>query len=185
MNHFSRLAEDASSEDVQRTWGRVLAGEVRKPGSFSLRTLRFISEMDQETADLFDRKARLVIGGDFLPGSQEATNEELHEKVRLEDAGLIVGASSGFTRTFSGQANPSGWREGQHTLMVHFSGAELKFSVSGVLLTNVAKEMLSLVHDVADIPKLENMGKAINRSGVSRIEIVGPSGTTVINPNDR
>ncbi|WP_037314922.1 DUF2806 domain-containing protein [Ruegeria halocynthiae] len=47
MNLFSRFAEDATSERLQDMFGRVLAGEVVHPGSFNLRTLRAISEMDQ------------------------------------------------------------------------------------------------------------------------------------------
>jgi Protein of unknown function (DUF2806) len=43
LNVFERYAEDASSERLRDTWARVLAGEIRKPKSFSLITLRFIS----------------------------------------------------------------------------------------------------------------------------------------------
>jgi hypothetical protein len=46
MNQFSRFAEDASSDDLRQIWGRVLAGEIRKAGSFSRHTLRFIAELD-------------------------------------------------------------------------------------------------------------------------------------------
>ena len=42
LNVFERYAEDASTERMQRLWGRVLSGEVRKPGSYSMRTLRFL-----------------------------------------------------------------------------------------------------------------------------------------------
>jgi hypothetical protein len=40
LNVFERFAEDASTERMQGLWGRVLAGEIRQPGRFSLRTLR-------------------------------------------------------------------------------------------------------------------------------------------------
>src|SRR5260370_30873449 len=38
LNLFARLAEDKSSEELQALFGRILAGGIRRPGSFSLRT---------------------------------------------------------------------------------------------------------------------------------------------------
>ncbi len=34
LNVFERYAEDASTERMQKLWGRVLAGEVRAPGKY-------------------------------------------------------------------------------------------------------------------------------------------------------
>ncbi|MBC7799018.1 MAG: DUF2806 domain-containing protein, partial [Gemmatimonadaceae bacterium] len=62
MNNFVRFAEDASSERLQQVWGRVLAGEVVKPGSFSRHTLRFISELDKETAQNCELVGRHMVG---------------------------------------------------------------------------------------------------------------------------
>jgi hypothetical protein len=36
---FFRIAEDISTEGMQALWGKVLAGEVKRPGAYSLRTL--------------------------------------------------------------------------------------------------------------------------------------------------
>src|SRR5208283_1459027 len=58
LNIFERYAEDASSETMRALWARVLAGEIRRPGQFSLRTLRFMSELDATTAKLFESYAR-------------------------------------------------------------------------------------------------------------------------------
>ncbi|MCQ1855565.1 DUF2806 domain-containing protein, partial [Neorhizobium galegae] len=51
MNVFEEYAEKASSEELRDTWGRVLAGEIRKPSSFSLKTLQFLSVLDKATAE--------------------------------------------------------------------------------------------------------------------------------------
>jgi hypothetical protein len=63
LNIFERYAEDASSEKLRDLWARVLAKEIRKPKSFSLRTMRFISELDSETAQLFQKHSGRVIDG--------------------------------------------------------------------------------------------------------------------------
>ena len=53
LNVFERYAEDASTERMQNLWGRVLGGELRDPGKYSMRTLRFLSEFSQVDAQLF------------------------------------------------------------------------------------------------------------------------------------
>ncbi|CAG1769537.1 DUF2806 domain-containing protein [Geobacter sp.] len=58
---FFRIAEDVSNEQMQSLWGKVLAGEVKKPGSYSLRTLELLKNITQSEAELFSRIAKLAI----------------------------------------------------------------------------------------------------------------------------
>ncbi|MBY5765080.1 DUF2806 domain-containing protein [Rhizobium leguminosarum] len=55
LNRWENYASGATSEIVREKWGRVLSSEIREPGTFSLKTLRIIDELDQETAILFQR----------------------------------------------------------------------------------------------------------------------------------
>ena len=50
LNHFGGYAEKATSEHVRDLWARVLGGEIRRPGSFSLATLRLLAELDRQMA---------------------------------------------------------------------------------------------------------------------------------------
>ena len=50
-----RIAEDISSEKMQYVWGKILAGEIKNPGSFSLRTLESIKNLSQKDAMLFQK----------------------------------------------------------------------------------------------------------------------------------
>ena len=52
---FFNDVRDVSSEEMHVLWGRILAGEVEKPGSTSLRTLGVLRNLDQATAKLFVR----------------------------------------------------------------------------------------------------------------------------------
>lgn len=57
MNKFQRFAEDASSEEIQALWARVLASEIRRPGTVPTRAFRLIDEVDPEVADKFNGMA--------------------------------------------------------------------------------------------------------------------------------
>jgi hypothetical protein len=58
---FFRFAEDASTEEMQFYWGKVLAGEVKQPGSFSLRALAILHTITREEAHLFQPWAQRCI----------------------------------------------------------------------------------------------------------------------------
>ncbi len=45
--------QDVSSEDMQSLWAKILAGEIERPGSTSIRTLGILKNVDQSTAHLF------------------------------------------------------------------------------------------------------------------------------------
>jgi uncharacterized repeat protein (TIGR03899 family) len=50
---FFNIAEDISNEEMQALWGRILAGEIKKPKSFSLRTLELLKNLSKEEAECF------------------------------------------------------------------------------------------------------------------------------------
>lgn len=53
--HFFDRARLASDEEMQSLWGRILAGEANKPGSFARRTVQFVSAMEKSDAEMFTR----------------------------------------------------------------------------------------------------------------------------------
>lgn len=61
INRFFRSAEDISSEQMQELWGRILSGEVTKPGSYSLKTLEFMKNITKSDADLIVEMAKLAV----------------------------------------------------------------------------------------------------------------------------
>ena len=50
---FFNSAQDVSSEDLQKLWARILAGEIESPGRTSLRTLSILKDMTQREARWF------------------------------------------------------------------------------------------------------------------------------------
>jgi Protein of unknown function (DUF2806) len=89
LNLFSSHAENASSEHLQRMWGKVLAGEIRQPGSFSLSTLRFISELDRDIATVFQESVRVRLDDQFLVKKENQRGKDLLDAVFLEEVGLL------------------------------------------------------------------------------------------------
>ena len=62
FNVFEKEASQKSSEDMQRRFGRILAGEIEKPGSYSIKAVKILGEMDQKVAIYFKKLCSLSTG---------------------------------------------------------------------------------------------------------------------------
>lgn len=52
MARFFNIVQDISNEEMQALWGKILAGEVKRPKSFSLRTMELIKNLSKDEADV-------------------------------------------------------------------------------------------------------------------------------------
>lgn len=53
LDSFQKEACGKSSEEMQILFGRILAGEIKKPESFSIRTVKIMGQLDSRAARLF------------------------------------------------------------------------------------------------------------------------------------
>lgn len=61
LNEFENLARLKSSDDMRFVFGKILSGEIIRPGSFSIKTIKLISQLDNEAAKLFQCLCSLVV----------------------------------------------------------------------------------------------------------------------------
>ncbi len=62
---FMNIAQDISREDMQKILSKILAEEIKKPNTFSLRTLDFIKNLSKTDLSLF-KKIALIASQDFI-----------------------------------------------------------------------------------------------------------------------
>lgn len=73
---FFRIIEDVSNEEMQALWGKILAGEIKQPKSYSLRTLELIRNLCQNDADVFMKVAKFAIKSDKSYYLYKGNNED-------------------------------------------------------------------------------------------------------------
>ncbi|MDZ5448637.1 DUF2806 domain-containing protein [Labrys sp. ZIDIC5] len=98
LDRLDTYAQGASAEEIRQKWGRVLASEVRRPGTFSRRAFRIIDEIDTQTAALFERVCKHRLGPvvpKLLIG-----NLSVKEVSMLTSAGLMVEPGVGQSQRF-------------------------------------------------------------------------------------
>ncbi|MBB3410672.1 hypothetical protein FHT87_004604 [Rhizobium sp. BK316] len=89
MNVFDGYAAKASSDELRETWARVLAGEIRKPASFSLQTLQFISVLDGPTAIAAEVLLSRTVDRRYALLGETITGELFDQMHLVRTAGLI------------------------------------------------------------------------------------------------
>ncbi len=58
--YFFKHCETVSDQEMQSLWSKLLAGEASNPGTFSRRTVQFISTIEKEDAELFTTFCQFV-----------------------------------------------------------------------------------------------------------------------------
>lgn len=171
MDVFTRHAETATSDSVRNTWARILAGEIQRTGKYSLRTLRFISEMDQQTARIFQEIGPLVVSENFIPQADGDEEIELLKLVHLEEVGLIAGASSGFSKTFTPRQRVDEIIEGAWSVRITIKETSKSYSMRGVLITSLGKEVLQLIDRSDPERRLRWLAKCLEKEDLQKVEL--------------
>lgn len=92
---FFNTVQDISEDEMKLIWGKLLAGEVETPGSYSLRTLELLKNLSSDEARLFSEVSNLALRrvNEVLIIRRDNINEEygftFDNILALTDAGLI------------------------------------------------------------------------------------------------
>lgn len=66
IGRFFSYAQDVSNEEMQLLWGRLLSGEVARPGAFSLRTLELVRSLSVSEANTFSKLMKFVLHDSYF-----------------------------------------------------------------------------------------------------------------------
>lgn len=165
MNVFEQHAENATSDRLRQTWGRILAGEIRKPGTFSLTTLSFISVLDVKLANTVQNVVTCLIA-EFIP--IHAPFSQGPHYTQLMDLAEVGFFSMGSSKIFQGANNLAFPLGKTHLLVWTPQKPENKFHVGAAILTRAGKEIVSIIDYQPNLAMIqticEGLGKQHNFS---------------------
>lgn len=84
---FFRIVEDISNEEMQALWGKILAGEIKQPKTYSLRTLELLRNLSKKEANTFLKVANYAVKS----GSSNLLFKGKDEKVLSEKYNIHYG----------------------------------------------------------------------------------------------
>lgn len=178
MNKFSSFAQDISSEGLQIIWGKLLAGEISRPGSFGLSTLRVISELDQSTANDFTLAWAKDVGGSVDYSSEWRRGEWFARWRRLSEAGLMAESSvAQYPPAIHPQAGSIGlWAPvsaGREFLNISFR-QNSSCQWSNIEFTRVGREIGKLLPGPNYEDNLRSMARNLPKDGILSITLFTP-----------
>lgn len=144
MSRFEQFAEGATSPDMQVLFARVLAGEIRKPGAFSLAALHVLSIMDRALAEQLQRASSWVFNGAGIPAGGAFLGGEIGEVIgNLVDLGLARAIH--MTQTLPARNGDVTIETRDRLFILTLGGDSSATHFPYWLLTRTGREILSIV----------------------------------------
>ena len=163
-----------SSEDLQRLWGSVLAGEIKSPGSHSVRTLEFLKTLSKDEAELISKVARYAVDGRIVRSQTEYLAQHgvpFGLLLRLQEIGVLSGVEAiGLNtqyKTIQGGRYIKALVSHRKALIVEHADEAKVLSLEVYTLTIVGTQVLGLGSFDADLDYLRAVGKGIAAQGFS------------------
>ena len=175
-SRFFSYAEDISSEEMQRLWARILSGEVKKPKSFSLRTLQVLRNLSKEEAHTFSKVAQYAImaGNDafLLQGINNTVLNKydigFNEMALLKELDLLhSGDLVNHSLISSTEDRSIAYQFGSKVVVVDMEANSPPKDISIILFTTVGKQLLKLIKPNPDFSYLQCFANEVRGHGVS------------------
>jgi hypothetical protein len=167
LNVFERYAEDASSERLKQIWARVLAGEIRRPKTFSLQTLRFTSELDEKIASLFEKYVPRIVNAAFIPYPEKSGNG-FAELLMLEKSGVINLGSGFLSKNYDVKPGMIGFVY-RGRAVIGFANEQVQMTIPAAFLTRIGREIYKIVPPAENIENARHLAEQMPKVGLSRI----------------
>lgn len=172
INTWKEYAGRVAAEDLQRLWGSVLAGEIKSPGRYSIRTMEFLKTLSKAEAEVISKLARYSINGRIARSDDaylEANGISFGLLLQMQDLGIVSGVEAiGLNITYktivAGKFVNSLISNGK-TLIVEHDDPEMTLTLEVYPLTEVGMQILGLGSFEPDIEYLTLVGKQIARRG--------------------
>ncbi len=173
---FFNYAQDVSDEEMQNLWAQILAGEVKKPKSFSLRTLELLKNITKEEAEIFVKFAKIRLYGlnanfvynpDHDQFLKDNFNISFADKLTLVELGLSYSESE---VTWGIQQSPNDntvlIKYGSKVIVLTKKANSPKKTIDVIVFTKTGSELANLVAPEFSQKYLEKLCSALANSDI-------------------
>ncbi len=165
-------AGKVSAEDLQKLWGSVLAGEVKSPGRYSIRTLEFLKTLSKPEAELISKLASYVIDGRIARAQSiylDSKGLNFSTLLVMQELGVVSGVEAiGLTTTYKTIVEGKFVRafvSHNKALIVEHDDPTKTLEFEVYILTAVGRQILGLGSFDPDVEYMRLIGKEFMRKG--------------------
>jgi uncharacterized repeat protein (TIGR03899 family) len=174
---FFNIVEDISDDEMQKLWGRILAGEIKHPKSYALRTLELLKNLSKYEAEIFTKIAniKLIVAnkhiiynndrGVFLENEFGITFSDI---LLLKELGLIVSQDNlEFSLSETNKTKSISLIEyGKKGIALHRAEDTPKQSIQVLVFTRTGIELSKLINPATNINYIEKICSCFKHQNV-------------------
>lgn len=174
---FFNIVEDVSDEEMQTVWGRILAGEIKLPKSYSMRTLELLKNLSKEEAESFMRFSQAkVITNDkhFIYNQDKGALLEQEFEIKFSDILLmkelrLITTESNLILAFESSEKKKQivLKYGSKGILVSRNGNVPKQELNVLMYTKTGIELSRLISQELSIPYLEKICSILSHENVN------------------
>lgn len=173
INNFEQEAAQKSSDDMQDMFGKILAGEILKPGTFSIKAVKLLGQLDVRSAKMFQKLCSVTItqtvsghifdarvpalGGNAGANSLQSYGLNFDVLSTLQEYGLVISDLNSYMDYSSCIALDRkvslgiGYAGKEYGLVASDpSSAPKQMKIHGVMLTKAGRELMRIVPKIQD-----------------------------------
>ena len=155
LSNFFEAAGHVDEENLQKIWGKLLAGEIKQPNSYSLRTLHVLKNMSTKEAELFQRLAGFIMISKsiyWMPREAELEQQyqiAYNDILTLQECGLLhVESSSVLNVELENKGACSIFNKHLCAQLTNKTDTKLKLQYPAYSLTVVGQSLFQIIHAV-------------------------------------
>jgi hypothetical protein len=171
---WKNCASEVSKEELQQIWGKLLAGELKSPGKYSLRTIDFLKNISQNDALLIEKVAQFNIS-ECISKDEDEKNIMIQNGVSfknllyLQELGLLYGVDSlGLAITYNSDIQGSFQKvliSNKKALILTHKDDSKKITLKMHGISTLGSEVLSLGSFNSNEEYLISIGKRFAKEG--------------------
>ena len=165
---YGEFAEKIYSKTRQEQWAYILAREIENPGSFALKTLRILFELDSRTAEIFQSIMKYRIKNECIIKPTELSGDNLTKLQSLVDNDLLHEISVFSPRLYmktqmrkNESGNLSYFKSGNMMLRVHSSKKAKELWADIILIKQAGREIGKILPEPEHMTILERFAEYV------------------------
>lgn len=151
LNVFEGHAAKATSEELRSLFAKVLAGEIRQPGEFSLHTLHMVSVLDASLAEKIEQIAVYVWDGKFALQEAAKSNMRYDDLLALDDAGFLTMGAGTLSATLAVGTSGTGGIRSAGIGVAGFFEPDKQVKIPAYPLSRAGRELFQILDVNPDV----------------------------------
>lgn len=170
---FFDIVQDVSDNEMKILWGKILAGEVKKPKSYSLRTLELLRNLSKEEANIFVKVSQFVLQQDdcfiFNGDDMSQLGISYTDIAKLTEIGLIQAGTFVHKKykSLPDKDKRIGIQYKDLVIIITIQSGADNLSLPIICLTAAGQELYKLIDVIPNINYIKIIGEHIKKQNAS------------------